>query len=276
MNYRHFYHAGNFADVMKHNILLVLLNALLSKDKPLCYLDTHAGIGCYDLTTQKQAEYKTGIAKLWQLTDTPNLITQYLQIIKTLDTKKLRYYPGSPYFARKMLREQDRMVLCELHQEDVQTLKQLFYSDKAIAVHHLDGYQSLKAFLPPREGRGLILIDPPFEKPDEFKQILSSLKLALTRFSHGIYAIWYPIKDSYSIQRFKRNLQNLAVNNILLAELAIAEINPMLPLSGCGMAIINAPWQVDKTLTELLAWLWKTLTTEQRGSYQVEWLVAPP
>ncbi|MDF2867502.1 MAG: protein involved in catabolism of external [Gammaproteobacteria bacterium] len=278
MNYRHLYHAGNFADVMKHTILLGLVNAFLGKDKPFCYLDTHAGIGCYDLTSsasQKQAEYKAGAAKLFQLTDTPTLITPYIQAIKTLNIKNLRYYPGSPYFVKSLLRENDRMLLCELHQEDVQTLKQLFDANKQVAVHHLDGYQGLKAFLPPKEKRGLVLIDPPFEQPDEFQQILAGLQAALARFSHGTYAIWYPLKDSYKLQHFKRSLQNLAVNNLLVAELAIDEINPMLPLSGCGMVIINTPWQVDKSIQEMLAWLWPVLANERRGFYQVEWLIPP-
>ncbi len=278
MNYRHLYHAGNFADVMKHTILLSLVNAFLSKAKPFCYLDTHAGIGCYDLTSsasQKKAEYKSGVARLFQLTDTPALITQYLNSIKALNIRNLRYYPGSPYFVKHLLRDNDRAVLCELHSEDIQSLKRLFKDDKQLAIHHLDGYQGLKAFLPPKEGRGLVLIDPPFEQPDEFQQIIAGLKLGLARFSHGTYAIWYPLKDSYKLQAFKRNLQNLAVNNILVAELAIDEVNPMLPLSGSGMIIINTPWQVEQSIEATLAWLWLVLANERRGFYQVEWLISP-
>lgn len=278
MNYRHLYHAGNFADVMKHLILLSLLQALRRKEKPFCYLDTHAGIGCYDLTsavTQKQREYTGGITKLVAGKDTPPLVGQYLEIIKAINTDKLTQYPGSPYFAKQLLRETDRIVLCELHPEDVHTLKSLFKYEQQVAVHHADGYQGLKAFLPPKEKRGLILIDPPFENADEFKTIIDNLSIALNRFVQGVYAIWYPLKDKHSVQRFKRQLLNLPAHNILDIQLAINEINPMLGLNGSGVTIINAPWQIDQELKSLMSWLWQVLAVEQRGFHRVEWLLPP-
>lgn len=278
MNYQHIYHAGNFADVLKHLVLLYLVEALQRKETPFCYFETHAGAGCYDLSriSARTSEYSAGISKLLPNTCQLPLVSQYLTIIKNLNPNGLCYYPGSPYLVNQLLRSQDRMLLCELNQTVACSLKKLFTDNKQAAVHQLDGYQGLKAFLPPKEKRGLILIDPPFEQANEFKHILLGLKLALHKFAQGVYAIWYPIKDQAHLQRFKRQLANLAANSILCVELAIAEINPMLPLSGCGMIIINAPWQIDKQLKNLLAWLQPLLTKQQGGFYQVVWLIPPP
>lgn len=277
MNYRHIYHAGNFADVMKHLVLLHLVEAMMRKTTPFCYFETHAGIGYYDLNfiTSQNNEFTSGISKLLSATSQLPLVVEYVSIVKSLNANTLRYYPGSPYLVKQRLRPQDRMSLCELNSQDVHTLKQLFSKDKQVAVHHMDGYQGLKAFLPPSEKRGLILIDPPFEQADEFSQIIKGLKLALNKFAQGTYAIWYPLKDKHYLQKFKRQLQTLAVNNILCLELAIDETNPMLPLSGCGVVIINTPWQIDNQLKTLLAWLWSVLAKQQRGFYQADWLIAP-
>jgi len=278
MNYRHLYHAGNFADVTKHLILLSVAKSMLNKPKPFCYLDTHAGVGRYDLTSassQKRHEYLGGAAKLFKLSDAPAEVVTYLQILKDLNPQTLTLYPGSPYLISQLLRAEDRMVLCELHREDVLTLKQVFAAHKQVSTHHIDGYHGLKAFLPPKEGRGLVLIDPPFEQADEFDQIIKGLSQALTRFAHGIYLIWYPIKDIHHVQGFKRKLQALKLNNVLTAELAIDEINPMLPLSGSGLAIINAPWQIEHTIQNTLSWLWPLLANQARGYHEVTWLCPP-
>jgi 23S rRNA (adenine2030-N6)-methyltransferase len=275
MNYRHIYHAGNFADVMKHCILISLVQAMQRKEKPFCYVDTHAGIGYYDLYAQKQAEHSIGISKLVGTSQAPKPIMDYLELVKKLNADKTRYYPGSPYLVRQMLRQQDRMVLCELHKQDAQALKNLFKQDPQVAVHQQDGYLGLKAFLPPQEKRGLILIDPPFEQADEFKQLLVNLTTGLARFAQGVYCLWYPLKDLHSVQRFKRQLQSLTVQNILCAELAITDINPMLALSGSGVIIVNAPWQLESELAAPLSWLWSHLSLQGRGFQQLAWLVPP-
>jgi len=264
MNYRHIYHAGNFGDVFKHSILTLLIHHLLQKDMPFCYLDTHAGIGIYNLLSiaaQKTKEYELGIVKVLKHKDYPKELNSYLSIIKKLngEEKILSYYPGSPYIVRSLLRPSDRMILLELHHEDIILLKKEFFNDKQVAVHHYDGYQGLKAFLPPKGRRGLVLIDPPFEQPDEFDQIIINLKIALTRWKTGTFAVWYPIKNAEDVAKFKRDLQALNINNLLLKELNINHLayssERKNTFSGCGMVIINPPWKFDEILTPIIAWL---------------------
>jgi len=214
MNYRHIYHAGNFGDVFKHAILTLLIQNLLRKDTSFCYLDTHAGIGVYNLLStaaQKTKEYESGIVKLLKCENYPKELDTYLGIVKKLHEG---YYPGSPYIVRSLLRPIDRMILLELHDDDIITLKQQFWNDKQVAVHHYDGYQGLKAFLPPKEHRGLVFMDPPFEQPNEFDQIIVALKMATKRWATGIYAVWYPIKDLKAVNKFKNDLNSLALKNL--------------------------------------------------------------
>lgn len=266
MNYRHSYHAGNFADVFKHSILTLLLEKLCQKDKPFCYFDTHAGIGFYDLhseLTQKTQEYLSGIGKVLAQKNYPPEIETYLNIVKQLNAndhdKPVRYYPGSPYIAKSILRPQDRMILTELHKEDVKTLKKNFPNDKQIAIHNTDGYLGLKAFLPPKEKRGLVLIDPPFEAKDEFTKIINGMKIALKQWRNGIYAIWYPIKDRTTVNDFLSQLENISPNKILTSEITIGEPSETNPFVSCGMAIINPPWQLDEKLNRIIPWLQKVM-----------------
>jgi 23S rRNA (adenine2030-N6)-methyltransferase len=265
MNYRHIYHAGNFGDVFKHSILTLLIQNLLRKNTPFCYLDTHAGIGVYNLLSvlaQKTMEYESGIAKLLKCDSYPKELNIYLDIVKKLNiNKKSSYYPGSPYIARSLLRPIDRMILLELHHEDIFTLKQNFFDNKQVAVHYYDGYQGLKAFLPPKERRGLVLIDPPFEQPDEFDRIIAGLKVALTRWVTGIYAIWYPIKDLSAVNKFKCDLNNLGIKKLLSTELIIEKSNATSNIfRGCGMAIINPPWKFDQLMMRVVNWLQDVLS----------------
>jgi 23S rRNA (adenine2030-N6)-methyltransferase len=262
MNYRHNYHAGNFGDVFKHCILVMLIEALRKKEKGFCYLDTHAGAGLYDLTAksaQRTLEYENGIGRLWDmpLKDCPTSVIAYLEIVKNLNkSSKLHYYPGSPYFAQTLLRPQDQIVLIELHPEEAKALKENFAHDKRVAIHHADGFQSVKAFLPPKLGRGLILIDPAFEQKDDYEKIISALKIAKQRFPNGTYAIWYPIKDLAVVQEFHYQLQALQFKNLLVSELAIGTNSPFdTGLSNCGMAILNAPWQFQEELEQVVNWL---------------------
>ena len=277
MNYRHIFHAGNFADVFKHIVLSLLFKALKRKDKAFCYLDTHAGSGIYNLyseAAQKTQEFNNGIGRIMGLTDIPPLITEYVSIIRELNTQNnLQFYPGSPLIAQALLREQDKMILCELHQTTVDQLKQNLWRDKRVAIHHQDGYQSLKAFLPPKEKRGLVLIDPPFERNDEYENIIKLLKQALQRWENGIYVIWYPIKDKNNVKRFLYHLKNLTVKNLLNTELQVYPEDIILRLTGCGIAIINAPWQLDKQIHALMPWLTKILAIEGPGSWHMEWLI---
>ena len=276
MNYRHSYHAGNFADAFKHIVLIELIQCLLKKDSAFCYLDTHAGIGCYNLLSapsQTTFEFKTGVRKLFRHPQPPNFIEPYLSCVKKLNQDNvLKTYPGSPWFARQFLRPQDRMVLCELHPEDFKTLKQFFRTDTQTAVHHHDGYQGLKAFLPPKERRGLVLIDPPYENPHEFLSIPDIVSRALERWETGIYAVWYPIKTGASAKQFHRALAEKIQKPILITELCIHPDDVSAGLNGSGMAIINPPYQLDKQLDVILPWLWETLSVDGKGRYCVKFI----
>ncbi len=271
MNYRHIYHAGNFAEVLKHTVLIALLQALQKKDKGFCYIDTHAGAGLYDLKSveaQKTQESVLGIQQLLKQNHFPTLVEDYLKIIKSINAAPattIRHYPGSPYFARQLLRPQDQMILCELHPPVFDSLKQLFRNDKQVAVHQQDGYQALKAFLPPPQRRGVVLIDPPFEQTKEFDTAVAAIKSALTRWETGIYALWYPIKEKYFRTYVRQQLTKLNAKEILIAELSIFPDDVPVALNGCGMAIINPPYQLDEALKPLLPWLWQALSPEGLG-----------
>jgi 23S rRNA (adenine2030-N6)-methyltransferase len=280
MNYRHVYHAGNFADVFKHIVLVALTKGMLRKEKGFCFLDTHAGVGFYDLKSeqaQKSQEFQSGIEKIWQATDAPELVQAYLACVKELNTAgSLRYYPGSPAVVREFLRHQDRMVLTELQPDDYQVLKDTFYNDKLVSVHHQDAYQALKALLPPKERRGLVLIDPPYEQPDELMQMITTLSTTLTRWETGVYALWYPIKEYRSIERFHHSIQQRIEAPVLCVELSLYPENLATHLNGSGMLIINPPWQIDEELKSSLEWLWKALSTDGMGRHSIKWLVKNP
>lgn len=281
MNYRHSYHAGNFADVIKHVILTALITSLQRKDTPFCYIDTHAGSGYYDLSSDfsaKSKEFAGGIEKVIAAEKAPALVQRYLDCVHKINNKlthsnfaSLRYYPGSPMIARQLARPHDRIVACELQPGEYQTLKTTFAGDKQVAVHHTDGFLGLKAFLPPQERRGLVLIDPPYENPDEFTRIAHSLPTALKRWETGIYAIWYPIKENSRVEQFYRTLKAQINAPILAVELTIY---PDLPnhLNGCGLVIINPPWQFDESINEILPWLWNSLAINNQGAYRAFWL----
>lgn len=277
MNYRHIYHAGNFADVFKHCVLITLTQSLLKKDSPIFFLDTHAGIGKYDLTSeiaQKTREYENGIARVYNLYNCPAIVQTYQNIVHATNAhaKILHFYPGSPLIIRNLMRTQDHMILTELHQEDIQLLKNCFHQDKQVAVHHADGYQGLKAFLPPKFGRGLILIDPPFEEKDEFEKVTTGIEIALKRFPTGIYIIWYPIKNLIAVKDFYKKLKGIKCKNILAMELTISKASVNSELTSCGLIIINTPWQFEIELKPLVSWLGKTLAFDQTGGYAIQWL----
>jgi len=286
MNYRHMYHAGNFSDVVKHVILISLIEALKQKDKPFCYLETHAGAGLYDLQTieaDKTQEYRNGILRIFTKandskdkdtkhksnTSMPKLINTYLDIAVAYGFPKT--YPGSPLIAQTCLRPTDSMILMELHLEEMKALKHIFRngSCKNIAIHHQDGYLGMKAFLPPKEKRGLILIDPPFEKTNEWEQIISTVQMGLKRFPSGVYAIWYPLKDNTAVNQFHQQLKTLEVEERVVVELSVYPDDIAFGLTGCGMAIINPPWQWSKSIEEMIPWLWQVLANDGQGRYKV-------
>lgn len=255
MNYRHIFHAGNFADVFKHAVLSLLLKSLHRKDKPFCYLDTHAGAGRYDLTSaaaQKTGEFRAGIARLWKEAPAPEL-ADYLAAVRALnDGDALRFYPGSPRIARFFLRPQDRAVLLELQPEEGARLKNEFAGDRQVTVQAQDGYAGLKAFLPPPERRGLVMIDPPYESDKEWDQVVEELRLAHARWDSGMYALWYPIKDRAPVERFQRQLVASGIRKVLLVELSPYPEDTAFRLNGCGMLVVNPPWKLEESLDALL------------------------
>jgi 23S rRNA (adenine2030-N6)-methyltransferase len=258
MNYRHGFHAGNFADVMKHAIVALILGHLRQKETPFCVLDTHAGAGRYDLAGDQAArtgEAQEGVMRLIAnggAGDMPEL-APYLDVLHAVnpDWPALRVYPGSPVIARRMMRPQDRLVAVELHPEEAQLLKQEFRADKQVAVHEADAYTALKAHLPPKERRGLVLIDPPFEQPDEFRALIHALPEAVSRFRTGIFAIWYPIKAIGPVAQFRAELAGLG-RPVIAAELYRFPPGDADKLSGTGLAIVNPPWKLDDALHRLL------------------------
>jgi 23S rRNA (adenine2030-N6)-methyltransferase len=275
--YRHLFHAGNFADVFKHTLLTRLLLLMGQKDKPFSYLDTHAGIGRYDLShawAQKLSEYKDGIWRLWERDDIPELLAPYLQIVRAQNrSNQLRFYPGSPVIARELLRPSDHMVLVELSKEDFGRLAHLFADERRARVINDDGYHALKAFLPPLERRGLTLIDSSFDRGGEFERLTQALVLAHRRFATGVYALWYPLMEPPVMHQFERALAATGVRKILQAELSVYGAKWRASLRGCGMMVINPPFGFEQQARTVLDWLWPALREDQEGGVRVRWLV---
>lgn len=275
MNYRHIYHAGNFADVFKHAVVTLIVQRLKEKPAPFAVLDTHAGTGLYDVESAealKTGEFARGFARLAGQGDLPAELAPYLAAVAAANPAGgLRYYPGSPALVRAMLREQDRLMACELHPEDAAELKRHFHGDKQVQVHHRDGYEALGALLPPKERRGLVLIDPPFEAPDERRQVARALARAHARWPQGIYAVWHPIKGKAEAGLFHAELANTGIARQLLAEMLVLDGGDPEVLNGCGMAIVNPPFRLRETLDRVLPALHKKLASE--GAATVRWLV---
>jgi 23S rRNA (adenine2030-N6)-methyltransferase len=276
LSYRHGFHAGNAADVFKHVVLTELIAALRKKDGAFCYLDTHAGAGRYDLRSgvaQKNREFLDGIARLWGRSDAPAAVLRYLDAVRAVnDGDDLRWYPGSPLIVRHLLRAQDRMVLCELHSTEIRVLGALFAADRPVTVHHLDGYQGLKAFLPPHERRGLVFCDPPFELKGERERTVDAIHGACQRWPTGIFAIWHPIQERRETERFYRRLLSTGIRKVLRAELSTTEGESDRRLQGSGLLIINPPWQLDAQLASIVPWIWTRLSPRQEGGWSVDWL----
>jgi 23S rRNA (adenine2030-N6)-methyltransferase len=275
--YRHLFHAGNFADVFKHALIAQLALALARKDKPFLYLDTHAGIGRYDLThpwAQKNAEFRNGIGLVWNRADAPQALMPYLEAVKAENPDgRLRFYPGSPCLVRRLLRAADRMVLAELNKSDCAQLAEVFSRDRSVQVRLMDGYQALKAFLPPKERRALTLIDSSFDRAQEFARIVQALADAHRRFATGVYAIWYPLMDPASVNAFEREVAATGVRRVLKLELSVLPEGWQAGMRGSAMLVVNSPFQFDRIVQPMLAWLWKVLSQEGEGGYAVRWLV---
>ena len=275
--YRHLFHAGNFADVFKHALLARLLVALAGKEAPYCYLDTHAGTGRYDLAHEwawKTREFENGIGRLWGRKDIPAALAPYLDAVRSENPKgRLRYYPGSPLIALKLRRPGDRIVLVELNRTDCAELESAVARERHVAVHHMDGYQALKAFLPPPERRGLVLLDSSFDRSREFARIARALKAAHQRWSTGMFAVWYPLMAPAAMRGFERDVQKTGIGRILRLELLVRKRDADTAIPGCGMLVVNPPWKFEAEARPLLDWIWRALSPDGAGGAKVDWLV---
>ncbi len=290
LSYRHAFHAGNHADVLKHVVTIQLLRYLGQKDTPYMYIDTHAGAGVYALDTgyaAKNLEYETGIARLWERKDLPPPLAEYVRLIKEMNPSgKMRYYPGSPYCADKTLREQDRIRLFELHPSDSKILEENFRKleahaaaqgqrtsarGKRVMIQRGDGFAGLKALLPPPSRRGLVLIDPPYENKDDYRRVKDTLADALTRFATGIYAVWYPVLQRMESRQLPDRLKRLPGNGWLNVTLSISTPSPDgFGLSSSGMFVINPPWTLEPMLRELMPYLVSTLGRDAGAEFTLE------
>ncbi|MFZ4875127.1 23S rRNA (adenine(2030)-N(6))-methyltransferase RlmJ [Janthinobacterium sp. Mn2066] len=290
LSYRHAFHAGNHADVLKHYVQIQLLKYLNQKDTAYSYIDTHSGAGVYALDggyASKNAEYETGIAPLWDRTDLPASLAEYLNLIKEMNPSgKMRYYPGSPYCADQVAREQDRLRLFELHPADAKILADNFRKveahaaengvrstvrGKRVIITKADGFQSLKALLPPPSRRALVLIDPPYEDKMDYRKVKDTLADALVRFPSGIYAVWYPVLQRMESRQFADKLKQLPAAEWLHVTLTVNTPSPDgFGLHSSGMFILNPPYTLEPMLREVMPYLVKVLGRDDGAKFVLE------
>ncbi len=284
MNYRHAFHAGNFGDVLKHVVLLELLEALHRKPNPVHLIDTHAGIGLYDLAAdeaQRSGEYRFGIGAVLSDPNAAKLLPRYWDVLKRLnpDLKPggsgLRRYPGSPWLLQDSVRAGDRVSLCELHPQDAETLKHNIGRDPAVAIHHRNGFEALKALTPPVPRRGLALIDPAFEAKDEFDILTKAVLMTHQRWATGQLVVWYPIKDQKSIDQWKSALARQIKVETLCIELTIRPAKDAKQMNGSGLIVVNPPWQLAETLKPMLEFLKSRMARETGAAAKITTHVKP-
>jgi 23S rRNA (adenine2030-N6)-methyltransferase len=283
LNYRHAFHAGNFADLHKHVVLTRILHYLREKQAAFRVLDTHAGAGLYDLSgpeAQRSGEWRDGIARLMAASLAPDaaaLIAPYRDAVAALNTSdQLVRYPGSPALARALLRPQDRLIACELEPQAAAALARNLGGDPRIKTIAIDGWTALSAYLPPKERRGLVLIDPPFEDAREFARLADSLAQAHRKWATGIYMIWYPIKGRTEPDALAKKLRRFGIAKVLRSELIVAPLSDPSRLNGSGLIVVNPPWTLEKELAVLLPALLRMLRREDqsgfKGSFKLDWL----
>lgn len=279
MNYRHAYHAGNFADVIKHVTLSLVIEHLKRKVSPFRVIDTHAGIGQYDLNSEaagKTGEWHEGIGRLWAQDipdDIREILAPYFASIRSVNGDgALRCYPGSPLVARGLMRSQDAMVVNELHPDDYAALVRNLRGDARVKILNIDGWVALRSLLPPKERRGVILIDPPFEVAGELDRLVSGLKDGLRRFATGTYLLWYPIKGLPAVETMKQRIAELGGDKLLCAELFVHRPGNEQRLNGSGLLIINPPYLLDAHLEKILPFLAERLAQSAEACSRLAWL----
>lgn len=281
MNYRHAYHAGNFADVLKHVVLMMLVEHLKKKPSPFFFLDTHAGRGLYDLSqadAQKSGEYRDGIGRLLEAPARalPAEVADYVELVRRSagpGRSPITAYPGSPVIAALLARPEDRLVLVEKLPREADALRSALGRRKRLSIAEGDGYAALKAHLPPPENRGVVLLDPPYESDAEFDRVLEALELAHERWPTGTCCVWYPVTDRAGPVRFRRGLERSGLRRVLDVTLGVQPPDVQLGMGTSGLVIVNPPWQLDLRLGDLLPALHRLLAPDGRGGTSVEWWV---
>ncbi len=274
LSYRHAFHAGNHADVLKHFIEVQLLRYLSQKDKPFWYIDTHAGAGCYALDSgyaTQNAEYESGIARLWRRDDLPEALADYVTLVKSINPDgQMKLYPGSPLIAQRLLREQDKMRLFELHPSDSELLQENF-ADSGAMVQSADGFTALKALLPPPPRRALLLIDPPYEDKQDYQRVVTALREGLKRFAGGVYAVWYPQLQRADARQLPEQLKQLPVKSWLNVALSVQGLSEDgFGMHGSGMFVLNPPWNLHATLQQVMPYLADVLGRDAQASFILE------
>jgi 23S rRNA (adenine2030-N6)-methyltransferase len=279
LNYRHVFHAGNFADVFKHAILCRILVHLLDKPAAFRVIDTHAGTGLYDLAgpeAERNPEWRDGIGRLPDATlpaAVATLMAPYLDAVSALNPSgTLRNYPGSPVLARSLLRSQDRMIVCELEPKAAAALRRNLRGDRRIKALEADGWTALAAHLPPVERRGLVLVDPPYEQDGDFVRLAKGLETAHGRWATGIYMLWYPIKGRPEPDALAKRLRRLDIPKILRAELTVSPLSDPGRLNGSGVIVVNPPWTLEADLSAMLPGLAAALGKAGPGKWTLDWL----
>lgn len=276
LSYRHSFHAGNYADVLKHIVQLLILEALQQKEKGFLYLDTHAGAGLYSLQSfeaEKTAEFTEGIGYLWERDDLPEIVRHYLQQVKQVNPKdKLNFYPGSPLLAANLLRPQDRAILTELHPSDYPLLRKNMQKFSNIQVKRENGFQQLKSALPPKERRGFVLIDPPYELKEDYQLVVEAIVEGYKRFATGTYAIWYPVVLRQQIKKMIHSFEATQIRKILQIELGIRPDSTQRGMTASGMIVINPPWKLESQMREILPYLSEVLAPAGTGHWSVNWI----
>ena len=278
LSYRHSFHAGNFADVLKHIVLIKILEHLRKKNKPFCCIDTHAGPGEYQFNSDyalKNKEFENGITRLWQRDDLPDNVASYVNIIKNFNPNDaLSRYPGSPLIIRHFLRNHDRLFLHELHSTEIDVLSSVIGHDRRIKVAHSDGLKSAIGLLPPVQHRGMVLIDPSYEIKSDYQLVVDTLINMHKRFPIGTYALWYPVVDRNRNQHLEKAIITSNLKNVQLFELGIAADTQEHGMTASGMIVVNPPWTLASEMQQTLPWLANRLGLEGAGQYRIETLVS--
>ncbi len=275
LSYRHAFHAGNHADVLKHIVQTFLIEQLKQKDKPFCYLDTHSGSGCYDLTGEwanKKSEYLDGIARLWEEKDAWPELQSYFNCLEQVNAPDapLNFYPGSPEIARQLLRDQDRLILMELHNNEIEILRQHIGKDPRTALHHRDGFEGLVGLTPPTPRRGFALIDPSYELKEDYQRVIKTITKTMKRWPVGIIALWYPLlgKEADRSHYMKKELEKLGIP-MLTTELAVQAQSMTWGMHGSGMIIFNPPWLLKDKLEAILPRLCERLALSPQANWSI-------